>query len=754
MNRDFSVLDEMAIIIPPGENAQCFYGDNLEGYAEFFTHATGRGSGYWLDGQPLYRDFCWGIGKRIVRHEESAGAIILPDGLAHYHGKTMVDAAILHRQRAVSLAVRAENAARLMVAPLFDPAAGPPQMSDKKGAFVLTFSGSGFAVGVAANTPLQCDGPTEQAGLNGFRFSAAGKVKHLAVYLAFADNPREALTKARKLVKTNARLLHAEAICEIVSRSRIITSDPLYNRAVAWAKLTSYFMVTEEFGKGIWAGLPWFKNNWGRDTFIALPGTLLVSGMFGDARDVITNFLRYQDRNPRSPTYGRVPNRVAGAHDIIYNTADGTPWLIRELYEYMQYTGDVELAETAYPDVKMALDGAIKKFVDDEGFLTHDDADTWMDARIMGDLPWSARGNRANDIQALWFNALLIGVRMAEYNRDVRAAKRWQELADRLKHNFKRRFWNARSRILADRIDAKNRRDEKARPNQLMCVSIPMIEPLLDDAHADAVVENATTALLYPYGIASLSQDDPYFHPYHHRDDLYHFDAAYHNGTVWGWNAGFTVTALCRQGHIELAARLAANLADQIINLGCRGSMSELIEAIPRKDDTLELSGTWAQAWSTSEFARNAYQDFGGFNPRLLDGALHLHPHFPEHWTEVNATFPFGGCGALTMKQQRMGKRMIVEVSADGFENFLTLCLTLDHEGRRFSVEEPIAAGTPVVVMLEGGRAWFPDEENIPGQRLPRPKKLTFATPSLAANPPCLKLPHYLQEQIERGLYR
>lgn len=33
------------------------------------------------------------------------------------------------------------------------------------------------------------------------------------------------------------------------------------------------------------------------------------------------------------------------AEDIIYNTTDGTPWLIREVLEYLHYTGDLAFAE-------------------------------------------------------------------------------------------------------------------------------------------------------------------------------------------------------------------------------------------------------------------------------------------------------------------------------------------------------------------------------------------------------------------------
>lgn len=264
------------------------------------------------------------------------------------------------------------------------------------------------------------------------------------------------------------------------------------------------------------------------------------------------------------------------------------------------------------------------------------------DAHIQGNLPWSARGNRANYIQVLWYTALTAGVRLAGLAGDKKSAKTWQAVSDKLKKNFPKLFWDPRKKRMADRVTAKNKADFKVRPNQLMLLSVPLEEPFLTKLKPTPWWPTRSANCCIPSGIASLSQRDPYFHPYHHRDEHWHFDAAYHNGTVWGWNAGFTTTALCLRRQTELAWALAQNLTDQILNLGCRGGMSELIEAIPDQKGKLTLSGTWQQAWSTSEFARNGYQDFGGFQPRLLDGALELLPHLPATWDNVSASFPFG----------------------------------------------------------------------------------------------------------------
>ncbi|OQY36495.1 MAG: hypothetical protein B6229_09940 [Spirochaetaceae bacterium 4572_7] len=206
--------------------------------------------------------------------------------------------------------------------------------------------------------------------------------------MAFGSTLEEAKEKAALLQKSDGHQLEKNKIYNLLTKSLLWTNDDEYNQALTWAKYSAYTMVVEEFGKGIWAGLPWFKDNWGRDTFIALPGTLLVSGNFEEAKEVINNFATFQNLE-EGEDYGRVPNRVTSLDNMIYNTTDGTPWLIREIYEYIQYSGDTEYGKEIFPVVKRAIEGAIENFVDDDGFMNHDAADTWMDARINNKEPWS-----------------------------------------------------------------------------------------------------------------------------------------------------------------------------------------------------------------------------------------------------------------------------------------------------------------------------------------------------------------------------
>ena len=283
-----------------------------------------------------------------------------------------------------------------------------------------------------------------------------------------------------------------------------------------------------------------------------------------------------------------------------------------------------------------------------------------MDARIEGRQPWSARGPRAVEIQALWFTALEAAAELATHAGQHEQAAAWRAHAEKARASFLRLFWDGQQ--MADRVRADGSRDLKLRPNQLMLISVPVdpFKPFVSPEVEARVLRNAVAGLLFPYGIASLDPASEYFHPHHVNDAYHHKDAAYHNGTIWGWNAGFTVTALAKYGQEDLAWQLSRNLGEQILgrNLnGTLGTMSELLDALPGPDGRPVPSGTFAQSWSVAEFARNAYQDYLGFRPDLLRGELHFTPALPAAWKQFDALLPFGEGASLQVTGRKQAAK-------------------------------------------------------------------------------------------------
>lgn len=456
-----------------------------------------------------------------------------------------------------------------------------------------------------------------------------------------------------------------------LSKSTFKTNSELYNQALSFSHANGFTFVNDIDGwEGIWAGLPWFRDNWGRDTFIALPGILLVTGQYDKAKKVIQGFLKFQCKDKNSPVYGRIPNRYTTT-ETIYNTADGGYWLIREIYEYCCYTGDKDFLKEVWPAVQLVLESDLELRVDKDYFVLHKDADSWMDARINGLKSWSPRGTRANDIQVLWWQSLVCGSKIAEILGYEEESQKYRNIAEIVSKNFVEKFWDKENQKLADRIDAKDKPDYSVRMNQLFAVTIPFAEkPLLEKSIAQKITQNACGELLFPWGICSLSQHEWNFHPYHDNCDKYHKDAAYHNGTIWGWNAGPAIGALCDNCYQELAFELTGNLSWQLLNLDCAGTMSENLSAYLDKDGKIHPSGTWSQAWSVSEFNRVFWQYYCGINPRLMENKIIINPKMPSALKKGYACQTFGtGQNQIVLELKWTKKNFYIKFTSPSAED-------------------------------------------------------------------------------------
>ncbi|MGZ5201166.1 MAG: amylo-alpha-1,6-glucosidase [Telluria sp.] len=740
-------FDQMAIAVPGGQVSRYVAGDNLAGYFEGFTHSEGKGEGYVFKSGTIWRDdtsFCGPApNDRAAAREE-----VLPYGhrLRFANGCTE-ELAVLSKQQALAITLTRPDAGTLALRPLLATSGKVATLGDA--IVVAPGAGATLYMALAADQPVSLDPVLTVLSSN--------PVRKLTVVAAFAATAEEAADRARALahgdpIGTERRKLHG-----VLTRSWLQTSDAQYNKALNWAKAASHLFVVEEYGSGIWAGLPWFRDNWGRDTFIALPGTLLVSGQFGEAKAVLSNFARYQNlSDPRDRNYGRIPNRVTPG-EIIYNTVDGTPWMLREAMEYVRYTGDREFAAQMYKLAVPYFDGAIANYVDSDGLLRHDSADTWMDARIENKQPWSARGPRAVEIQALWYTALQSGAWFARQAGDEAHARAWSALAQRAQASFLKLFWDGR--VMADRLREDGSRDTKVRPNQLMLDTIPFDDFVPREVQA-AVLKNAVSQLLYPYGIASLSQDDPYFHPRHENPAFHHKDAAYHQGTVWGWNAGFTVTALDKFGYQDLAWKLSQNLGDQILHLGTLGNMSELLDALPHEGGALKPSGTFAQSWSVAEYARNGYQDYVGFHPDLVGGVLSFAPAIPHAWTSFEARLPFGHDEALDVDYARAGgkERWTFRLKSPSPRDVRIAFLNKDTS--RSQVRFRLSPGRTSTLVIDAGQASIDGHavaaERVQASYTAQIGSLRFLTPKTyrPEDFPMLRAKDVLKGIIERNEYQ
>ncbi|MBE0643572.1 MAG: hypothetical protein IH600_05795 [Bacteroidetes bacterium] len=417
----------------------------------------------------------------------------------------------------------------------------------------------------------------------------------------------------------------------MLSAADFSCTDAVTTQAFRWISTSMDALLMRQNGFGIYAGLPWFDDYWGRDTFISLPGALLVTGRFESAKAVFRSFLMYMDRDSTSATYGRIPNRIQ-PQDVIYNTVDGTPWMVIQLWQYYRYSGDQAYLREIFPDIERTIAGALRH-TDGNLLLTHGDAETWMDA-VGPEGPWSPRGNRALDIQALWYAQLRAAANIAGVLGDQSREIGWNRYADKVRSSVHQLYVDTLESRIHDHLNADDSRDLQLRPNVLFALTIPGSDILADvsDSLRSIVLHCVFSECVFPYGVASLSQEDTNFHPWHEAPRYYVKDAAYHNGTVWTWLTGPAVSTLTSIGLQDSAWVLTQSLQRLAMDAAAVGTIPECTDALPREDGALpRWSGTFSQAWSDAEYLRNWFQDYLGVNPSWEDGApvLRITPSIP-----------------------------------------------------------------------------------------------------------------------------
>ncbi len=365
------------------------------------------------------------------------------------------------------------------------------------------------------------------------------------------------------------------------------------------------FVVNRDFPNAaasttVLAGYHWFAD-WGRDTFISLPGLLLTTRQFSRARKVFNTFAEHLSD-------GMIPNCFddygASPH---YNSIDASLWFIIAAERYIQASGDTAF----WKDSLLAVcDTILQTYRDGTAFDIHADADglltggsadtqlTWMDAAF-GDETVTPRYGKAVEINALWHSAHRIMANRCG-GADQRLGKHYAHLADIIAPAFERVFWNEERQCLCDCVN-NDGQDASIRPNQIFAVSLPH-SPLGPDRRL-AVVQTVQKHLLTPRGLRTLSPDDPNYKP-HYEGSPAQRDRAYHQGTVWAWLIGPFIEAYLkvtpdRHDAIEQADRWLEQF-DQHLPAAGMGYVSEIFDGDPPH----QARGCIAQAWSTAELLR------------------------------------------------------------------------------------------------------------------------------------------------------
>jgi predicted glycogen debranching enzyme len=355
------------------------------------------------------------------------------------------------------------------------------------------------------------------------------------------------------------------------------------------------FLVQRPDGSpSIVAGYPWF-GEWGRDTMIALPGLTLGRGEPERVLPIARTYLR-QAKD------GLIPNYL-GTHDHggSYNSVDATFWMIAALQQYWVATRDLDGLKSILPDLVRMMDDLVQGRnnlvrVSPDGLMQAGSSQTqvtWMDATVDG-VPVTPRGGYPVEVNALWIAALGF---FHEFAAHIHLPG-WIGLLETAPPAFRTKFWIPDGGYLADCVSPHGGQDRCIRPNQIVAVSLDYCP--LNKEQQQSVLDVVTSHLITPYGLRTLSPDDPAFTAFYQGGPRER-DGAYHQGTVWPWLISPYMKAVMKvyedpgKARKFLRRNFSALWQEHLMQRGIMG-VSEIFDGLyPYKPD-----GCLSQAWSVA----------------------------------------------------------------------------------------------------------------------------------------------------------
>ena len=358
-------------------------------------------------------------------------------------------------------------------------------------------------------------------------------------------------------------------------------------------------------GKTIIAGYPFFED-WGRDTMIALGGTVLSTKRFSDCKSILTTFAKYEKN-------GLLPNLFPeGGATPMYNSADAPLLFINSVYEYVKASGDTNFIAECFTPMKNIIDA----YENGTDFHIKCDSDglimagagleqlTWMDVRVDNFLP-TPRHGKPVEINAYWYSALRAMESFCRQTDKPELAEKYADMAARVKNSFLAKFYDCEMGCLKDVLNGTYE-EKQIRCNQIWTLTMPFTMPDYDIA--EQILDTLEKKLYTTVGLRTLDMADPAFKPIY-IGDMHKRDRAYHQGTVWTFPLGAYLRARIRQldfyneekRNSELRRlRACFDALTPWLYEGCLGQFAEIYDGASPSVSR----GCFAQAWSVGEILR------------------------------------------------------------------------------------------------------------------------------------------------------
>lgn len=281
-------------------------------------------------------------------------------------------------------------------------------------------------------------------------------------------------------------------------------------------------LITHHNGiRKIQAGYSWLYAGLLRETLISLPGLTLCAGKADEFEEILDNLI--------ADNYQRLTSRTTQVEAPLYMAV--------VLQYYIDHGADAKKVWKKYGKIQKEilesyLPGVRREVtMHPNGLLwaqMYGVALSWMNAYINGRAVTERAGYQV-ETNALWYNAICFALEMEKGRGGDKAfVAKWTPIAQLVKDNYTKVFFNERLGYLADYVD-DNGQNMEVRPNQLCAIWVkhsPVEEEL-----APMVLRVIDRELITARGLRTLSPRDAKYRGVYEGSQLDR-DLAYHQGST------------------------------------------------------------------------------------------------------------------------------------------------------------------------------------------------------------------------------
>lgn len=262
-----------------------------------------------------------------------------------------------------------------------------------------------------------------------------GREYAIPLYISGSSESEDAAAKSLDLLRDSAGQLLADKTArfrKMAQRSAIDIPDKGISEMYDWLKYNIDWMVREvpSEGKGLSAGLPDYPWWFGADATYSLHGVLAT----GDHELVKSTIRLLNNVSKRTNRNGRIIHEVS-TNGVVYNrgNVNETAQFITLVYNYYQWTGDLQLAKEIFPDLTKGI----------EWLLTTKDPDGngYPNGSGMMEIPGLETDLEMIDVAVYTQQALVSASKLASSLGENELAIRYSGLANALGQKIDTQWW-------------------------------------------------------------------------------------------------------------------------------------------------------------------------------------------------------------------------------------------------------------------------------------------------------------------------